>query len=64
VRAAGGGGRGRCLQGFGATREEKRPHVKPRHRRKDIIKMNVQEIVRGTDWIDLAQDRDRLLWTR
>jgi hypothetical protein len=30
------------------------------HRSKDNIKMNLQEVgLRGMDWIDLAQNRDR-----
>jgi len=35
--------------------EGKRPLGPPRHRRKDNIKMNLQEV----DWIELAQHRDR-----
>jgi hypothetical protein len=32
----------------------------PRHRREDNIKIDLQEGgCRGTDWIDLAQNRDR-----
>jgi hypothetical protein len=33
---------------------------RPRGRRKNNIKMNLQEVgFGGMDWIDLAQDRDR-----
>ena len=40
--------------------EGKRPLGKPRLRRKDNIKMNVQEVgCGGMDWIEPAQDRDR-----
>jgi len=40
--------------------EGKRPFVRPRRRREDNIKMDVQEVgCEGMDWIDLAQDRDR-----
>jgi hypothetical protein len=40
--------------------EGKRPSGKPRHRREDNIKMNLQEVgCRGMDWNELAQDRDR-----
>jgi hypothetical protein len=31
----------------------------PRRTRKDNIKMDLQEVGWGMDWIDLAQDRDR-----
>jgi hypothetical protein len=38
----------------------KRPLGIPRCRGKDNIKMDLQEVGwGGTDWIDLAQDRDR-----
>ena len=40
--------------------EGKRPLGRPRRRREDNIKMNLQEVGRGCgDWIELAQDRDR-----
>ena len=40
--------------------EGKTPLVRPRHRWKDNIKMDVQEVGCGSmDWIKLAQDRDR-----
>ena len=38
--------------------EIKSPLATPRHRREDNSKMNLQA-VRGMDWIELAQDRDR-----
>jgi hypothetical protein len=39
--------------------EGKIPFRRPRRRRGDKIKMNLQEVGwRGMDWIDLAQDRD------
>jgi len=40
--------------------EVKRLLVRTRHRWKDNIKMNLQEVgCEGMDWIELAQDRDR-----
>jgi len=40
--------------------EGKRQLGRPRHRREENIKMNLQTVGRGgMDWIDLAQDRDR-----
>jgi len=40
--------------------EGKRPLGRPRHRREDNIKMDLQEGgCAGMDWIELAQDRDR-----
>jgi hypothetical protein len=41
--------------------EGKRPLRRPRRRWEDIIKMDLQEVGCGEkDWIELAQDRDRL----
>ena len=40
--------------------EGKRPLERPRSRWKDNIKMDLQEVgYGGTDWIELAQDRER-----
>jgi hypothetical protein len=40
--------------------ERKGPLGRPRRRLKDNIKMDLQEVGRGSmDWIELAQDRDR-----
>jgi len=39
----------------------KRPLGRPGHRWEDNIKMDLQEVgCGGTDWIKMAQDRDRL----
>jgi hypothetical protein len=38
--------------------EGKRSHGGPRRRVEDNIKMDLQEVRWGMDWIDLAQDRD------
>ena len=39
--------------------EGKSPLGRPRHRWGDSIKMDLQEVCRCTDWIKLAQDRNR-----
>ena len=42
--------------------EGKRPLGRPRRRWEDNIKMDLQEVGHGgTDWIELAPDRDRWL---
>ena len=53
------------LEGRGVHRalvgkpEGKRPLVRPRHRWEDNIKMDLREVGRGGDWMELTQDRDR-----
>jgi len=39
--------------------EGKRPLGRPRRRLEDNIKMDLQEVVGGGYWMELAQDRDR-----
>ena len=39
--------------------EGKRPLGRPRRRWEDNIKMDLQEVGGGGDWMELAQDRDR-----
>ena len=39
--------------------EGKRSFGRPRRRWEDNIKMDLQEVGRGGDWMELAQDRDR-----
>jgi hypothetical protein len=39
--------------------EGRRPLGRSRRRWKDNIKMDLQEVLWGMDWIELAQDRDR-----
>ena len=40
--------------------EGKRPLARPRRRREDTIKMDLQKVGCGcTEWIELAQNRDR-----
>ena len=39
--------------------EGKRPLGKPRRRWEDNIRMDLQEVGGGGDWMELAQDRDR-----
>jgi hypothetical protein len=39
--------------------EVRRPLGRPRSRWEDNIKMDLQKVGWGLDWIDLAQDRDR-----
>ena len=39
--------------------ERKSPLGRPRRRWEDNIKMDLQEVGGGGDWMELAQDRDR-----
>ena len=57
ARIGEGGGMYRVLVGKPGR---KRPLGRPRRRWEDNIKMDLQEVgFGGTDWIELAQDRDR-----
>ena len=48
------------MQAFVKKPEGKKPLGRPRRRREDKIRMDIQEVEwRGMDWIDLAQNRDR-----
>jgi hypothetical protein len=55
-------GEGRGVHRFLMGKPEgKRPMGRPRHRWEDNIKLDLQEVgCGGIDWIELAQDRDRL----
>jgi hypothetical protein len=39
--------------------EGRKPLGKPRNRWKDNIKVDLREVGRGMDWIDLVQNRNR-----
>jgi hypothetical protein len=39
--------------------EGKRPLGRPRRRWEDNIQMDLKEVGRGVDWLDLTQGRDR-----
>jgi hypothetical protein len=39
--------------------EGRRPFERPRRRWEDNIKMDLQDVGWGMNWIELAQDRDR-----
>jgi hypothetical protein len=51
---------GKYTQSYGGETWGKRPLAEPTRRRKENIKIELQEVeLRGVDWIDLTQDRDR-----
>ena len=51
---------GRVVHGVLVGKPEgKRPLVRPRRRWEDNIKMDLREVGRGGDWMELAQDRAR-----
>jgi hypothetical protein len=49
------------IQGFrcGNLKEGRRPLGRSESRWEDDVKVDLQEVGGGMDWIDLAQDRDR-----
>ena len=49
----------RCAQGSCGEPEGKRQLGRPRRRWEDNIKMALQELGGGGDWMELAQERDR-----
>ena len=52
-------GEGRCVHTVLLGKpERKRPLGRPRPRWEDNIKMDLREVGRGGDWMELAQDRD------
>ena len=48
-----------CFKDMLGKPEGKRPLGRPRSRWEDNIKMDLQEVGGGGDWMELAQDRDR-----
>ena len=59
ARSTYGESRGACRVVVGKP-EGRRPLERPKSRWEDNIKMDLREVVWGdTDWIDLAQNRDR-----
>ena len=53
-------GEGRGVHRFLVGKPEgKRPSGRPRRRWEDNIKMDLQEVGGGGDWMELVQDRDR-----
>ena len=52
------GGGERCAQGSSGETRGERPLRRPKPRWEDNIKLDLQEVGRGGDWMELAQDRD------
>ena len=49
-----------CIGSWWGNRRDRRPLERPRHRRVDNSRMDLQEVGCGyMDWIGLAQDRER-----
>ena len=53
-----GGGK-RCAQGSSGETRGKEASGGPKRRWEDNIKMDLQEVGGGGDWMELTQDRDR-----
>jgi len=54
------GERAEVYTGFGGAHKGKRPLRRPRRRREDNIKMDLQDVgCEGMEWSHVAQDRDR-----
>ena len=53
------GGGERCALGSSGKPEGKRTLRRPRRRWVDNIKVDLQEVGGGGDWMELAQDRER-----
>ena len=53
------GGGERCTQGSSGETRRKEAIGRPRPRWEDNIKMDLQEVGGGGDWMELVQDRDR-----
>jgi len=52
-------GEEKCLQGFGGENWVKEPLGRPKRGWDDNIKMDLQKVGWGMDWIDVTQDRNR-----
>ena len=53
------GGGERCAQGSNGETRGKEPFGRPRRRWEDNIKMYLQEVGGGGEWMELAENRDR-----
>ena len=57
--ACGALGGERCAQGSSGETRGKEAIGEPRRKWEDNIKMDLQEVGRGGDWMELGEDRDR-----
>jgi hypothetical protein len=52
-------GKHKCIKSYGGETQSKGPHGRPRRRRKNNIKLDLEEIAcEGVDWTHLVYDRD------